>query len=423
MAKKKAGDGDNTGGRGRPPKTRDVSRERLAKRFEKLDFKRRHRNALLSAVSELFCRGYTVGDIREQLCEDQNLRDTLPDSYEVVLDRENVWDLLRQAAENRLFVHLPREDHELTRMLVDDYRWLADHVVVAQTSMTGALAQRAATKLLHLIRNVCQQKKCDTVHVGFAGGMTLRTVAERLALLLQEPHKDDPKTLVFHAMVASFDDDDFYADPNSFITFFIRLEPRVKVRLVRLPLPGIVETSRYDELKQFAGIGRVFERRKEIQIIVTSGSLWRDEHSTLRTYMKAAISEAQRTSSSENANGALTDAAFKAFDDQHVVGDLLWQPINEHGSVPSKSPYQVTTLMELEELPGFIASGGSVLLVMGCSGISRLPKSELLRTILDLYPKHCWVTDVVTDSPTVEGMYRLGVPGQLQQSSRSRKPK
>lgn len=66
MAKKKAGDGDNTGGRGRPPKTRDVSRERLAKRFEKLDFKRRHRNALLSAVSELFCRGYTVGDIREQ---------------------------------------------------------------------------------------------------------------------------------------------------------------------------------------------------------------------------------------------------------------------------------------------------------------------------------------------------------------------
>ena len=84
--------------------------------------------------------------------------------------------------------------------------------------------------------NVSKQQQCDTVHVGFAGGMTLRTVAEKLALLLRTD-PDNPVTLVFHAMVAGFDDDDFYADPNSFITYSIGPECRVDVRLVRLPPP------------------------------------------------------------------------------------------------------------------------------------------------------------------------------------------
>jgi hypothetical protein len=261
------------------------------------------------------------------------------------------------------------------------------------------------------------------VHVGFAGGMTLRSVAAKLSELLRQPHADNPETLVFHAMVANFDDDDFYADPNSFVTYFIGPECRVKVRLVRLPMPGIIESKYYPDIRKLAGIDRVFERRREIQIIVTSGSLWSDEQSTLRTYMKAAMNEALRKGQTAEMAGTSPEDAMREYEEQGVVGDLLWQPINRQGRVRIESGYQLTNLMDLEELPDFIGGGGSVLLVMGCSGISGRPKSEVLKAILDLHPKHSWVTDVVTDSPTVEGMYLLDTGHTPDQQSSAPRPR
>ena len=76
--------------------------------------------------------------------------------------------------------------------------------------------------------------------------------------------------------------------------------------------------------------------------------------------------------------------------------------------------------MDLDELPGFIQQGGSVLLVMGCSGISRKPKSELFRAILDLHPEQNWVRDVVTDSPTVQGMYFPEIHNKMRPPPRRR---
>ena len=284
MAAKKAVGGREKRGGGRREKTGEAAQARVSKLLaEHGVIEERQKRELLSIVSELFCEGCTDKEIRNRVLENY------PKAYSDLLHGENLWDLLRAAARERLFRHSPRDDVELTRKLQDEYRWLDQHVFVAQTASTGALAQEAASRLLNMIRNVRKQQKCDTVHVGFAGGMTLRTVAEKLALLLREPHADNPDTLVFHAMVAGFDDDDFYADPNSFITYFISPECRVEVRLVRLPLPGIIESERYSEIRQVSGIERVFERRKKIQIIVTSGSLWSDECSTLRNYMRAAI--------------------------------------------------------------------------------------------------------------------------------------
>jgi len=293
----------------------------------------------------------------------------------------------------------------LVQRLQADYPWLHGRVVVSQTPANDALAQNAADKLLDMIRTVKHQKQCEEVHVGFAGGMTLRAVAEKLAQRLNHHDRNDPETLVFHSMVASFRDDDFFADPNSFITYFMTRSRRVKVRLVRLLLPGLIESTQYQDVKELSWVKRVFERRSELHIIVTSGSLWDDQCSTLRTYLSAATEEARRTGDAGAASDARADVGLGEFEEQGVVGDLLWQPINQEGPVRIRGSYEITRLMDLVELPAFIQGGGSVLLVMGCSGISLRPKSQLLKTILDLHPTHQWVTDVVTDSPTVEGMY------------------
>lgn len=420
MAKKKAAGARRPRAGGRREKTGEGANARTLKLLADHGLiEVRQKREFLSIVSKLFCEGCTFNEIRESVLEDY------PKDYGDLLRGENLWDLLRTAARENLFRHTPSDDVELTRKLQDDYHWLDQHVFVAQTASTGALAEEAATRLLDMIRNVRKYQKCDTVHVGFAGGMTLRAVAEKLALLLRQPHPDNPGTLVFHAMVASFDDDDFYADPNSFITYFIGPKCRVDVRLVRLPLPGIIEPAGYEKARQLFGIDSVFERRSEIHIVVTSGSLWSDKHSTLRTYLTAAMNEEKRKhegGQAEDTSHGKTELELE-LDSQGVVGDLLWQPINEEGPVGFPSGYRVTTLMELDELPQFIDDGGSVLLVMGCSGISRKPKSDLLRAILDLHPDHNWITDVVTDSPTVEGMYLPEIRNSLPGKGATRKPR
>lgn len=384
---------------GRPKKTREAAKNRVSRLFSKWKISERRQNELMSLVSSLFCDGLANADIIEQVKKKEFLETCASD-----LSAENVWDLLRVAAGKGMITHTPPNDLRLCNLLKTKYQWLGERLIVTNSAATKALAEQAATKLMDMIRNVCKLRNRREVHVGFAGGMTLRAVAKRLAQLLMEPHPDNPETLVFHAMVAGFDDDDFYADPNSFISYFVARKYPVRVRLVRLPLPGIIESARYQEFQSLPGIRRVFERRGEIDIIVTSGSLWSDSSSTLRAYLKAAAEESQHDSQSGDTDVSHSDDLEIEFTRQEVIGDLLWHPINKQGLVNVASKYKVTTLMELDDLPGFINNTGSVLLVMGCSGISGMPKSELLRTILDLHGTHNWVTDVVTDSPTVEGV-------------------
>lgn len=404
---------------GRPKKTREVAKTRVTRLFSKWKMPERRQIELMSLVSSLFCEGMSNADIVEQVKKERFL-----ERYAGELSAENVWDLLRVAAVQGMITHTPPNDLRLGNDLKREYPWLGEKLIVTNSAATKALAEQAATKLLDMIRNVRKLRGRRELHVGFAGGMTLRAVAKRLAQLLMEPHPDNPETLVFHAMVASFDDDDFYADPNSFISYFVARKYPVRVRLVRLPLPGIIESARYKEFQSLPGIRRVFARQREIDIIVTSGSLWNDKSSTLRAYLKAAAEESQHDSESGDPDVFHSDDLEAEFTRQEVIGDLLWHPINKQGPVNVASKYKVTTLMELGDLSDFIKTGGSVLLVMGCSGISEMPKSDLLRTILDLHYRHEWVTDVVTDSPTAGGMFSANTRIQSgRQSQRPGKPR
>ena len=386
--------------RGRPRKTTEASRKRINSLFTEKKVGTRRRQELMSLVADWFASGVHINDIRDQFEKRYPL-------YAKLVEGENLWDLLREAGEEGLFHHTPQGDRDLKRQLEKDHEWLEGNVEVVQTGSTDALAQSAAEKLLQMIRDVRHHKNTDEVHVGFAGGMTLRTVAKKLADLLQKSSSENPRTIVFHAMVASFFDDDFYADPNSFISYFVNRKCRVEFRLVRLPLPGIIETAKYGDIRSLLSIKDVFRRRDEIQIVVTSGSLWSDDKSTLRAYLRAYSDSPRESTSSNQAKQEMTlpDSLIDEFNENGVIGDLLWQPINEQGPVNIGAEYKVVTLMGLDELPGFIDQGGSVLLVMGCSGVSGMPKSELLETILDLHSTHRWVTHVVSDTPTVEGIY------------------
>ena len=222
---------------------------------------------------------------------------------------------------------------------------------------------------------------------------------QTLCQFAREPAEGNPRRIVFHAMVAAFNEDDFEADPNNFITYFLHEDLSVKVACVRMPAPGIVETRFWAKLREFEAIRRVYSDARNMNIIVTSGGRWGDEHSTLATYLKQI--------------GGSDD---QVLEQQGAIGDLLWQPLSKDGPIDigeDRFQFRANTLVELGQLPQFIQEGGRVLLVLGSCSECHTPKGELLHVILQGQPR--LVTDVVVDTPTVHDLFRnppLSAPQQ-----------
>ncbi|MGE0374825.1 MAG: hypothetical protein AB7I48_15375 [Planctomycetaceae bacterium] len=323
------------------------------------------------------------------------------------------WDLVRLAAKERLFHHEPKTGLELADKLLKAATWLQNKLTIVNTASLDVLTFVAAQRLVELIRDkAALDGSRGTVHVGFAGGRTLRLLAEKTAQLLSEPHASNPKTLVFHAMVAGFDEDDFDLDPNSFINCFLNRESTIDIRLVRLPMPGIVSNDEYNKLIQMKSIRRVLDSAKDIQIVVTSGSLLSDQSSTTAAFFEhLAESSVSQT---------VVTKIQKSYEKAQVVGDLLWQPVGRNGPVEIGTEYRVATLMSLTELQEFMSTDPDrrVLLVLGRSGISGMPKSALLETLAKIQPK--LFTDLVVDTPTLVG---FNDPQTLEQYEQSTAPK
>ena len=80
------------------------------------------------------------------------------------------------------------------------------------------------------------------------------------------------------------------------------------------------------------GIKEAYASASEIDIVVTSTSLWSDKHSMLRQYMN------------------LADESVDELEQAGCVGDILWQPIGTDGPFPLNSEIRAMTIMELDRL-------------------------------------------------------------------------
>lgn len=377
-----------TGERGRRPgKSIDDSERRMKARFRELEIGETQQMELLSIIAELFCSGCSSrADVEKAIAQ----RFARP--FGSLFSGENYWDLVRLAARYQLFVHDPPVTTRRVTRLYQQAEWLRDRTTVVETASSEALAMAAARRLLDLIRELAPSSPDRTVHVGCAGAWTMRSLALKLSLLLREDHPQNPRALVFHAMVAGFDEDDFQVDPNSFINCLVDGGQRIKIRFLRLPMPGIVTRDEYLQLREMPSIRRTLQRAAEIQIIVTSGSLLDDNTSTLRTFFNslAASDPACRV-----------DELFERYRDAGVIGDLLWQPLTAHGIADLDLPYRVATLMSLHDVQEFLLRSPSnrVLAVLGRSTLTGMPKSKLLEVLVR--GRERLISDVVVDTPTL----------------------
>ncbi len=213
----------------------------------------------------------------------------------------------------------------------------------------------------------------------------MRKVAQAFAALLRQPIEGLPKTVVFHALVSGFNLAQPSTAPNGFFTYFAS-DPGIHVdtKFVGLHAPALIKTEQFDELRALDGIREAYDRADEIDIIVTSASLWSDEHSMLRQYMEREPED------------------LKALEAAGCIGDMLWRPLGPQGPMKIDTEIRAMTLIELSELPKKIRSGKHVLLVLGPCGGCNEPKGGILGSVLggrqDVHGRQNLITHLVCDS-------------------------
>jgi DNA-binding transcriptional regulator LsrR (DeoR family) len=237
---------------------------------------------------------------------------------------------------------------------------------VVRTTIATDVARETARLLLRLVREChLEDKKRNEVHIGFAAGLSMREVAQVFAKLLTYPEPDLPENIAFHALVAGHDPRDPTTDPNAFFTFFLT-PPSITIKpsFMGLHAPAMVPWQEIKKLRSTPEIREAYDAAKQLDIVVTSGSDWNDEHSALRFCMERSQS------------------SMTTLRNLGVIGDMLWRPISERGPILQRTAVRALTVLELSDLPTLIRKKKRVLLMLGPCAVCHHPKGRLLKGIL-----------------------------------------
>ncbi|MEJ2719734.1 MAG: hypothetical protein P8181_01155 [bacterium] len=299
------------------------------------------------------------------------------------MNREDPMRHFRFIAKKGYLQYNPRPQLSLAQKIRDKFKWLKT-VDVVLTTEAADVARAAAKTLLELVQE-CHDSNPDNeeVHIGFAAGLSMRALAQSFAEYLAFPGPEDielPKRIVFHSMVSGHEPGNPTTNPNAFFSFFL-FPPDLVVepRFVGLHAPAIVRTRDIATLRQTPEIEEAYNEASKLDIIVTSGSDWNDEHSSLRRCMERS------------------PKSLKTLLDRGTVCDMMWRPLAAKAPVEVQTELRALTLVELSDLATFRRTK-RVLLMLGPCAKCKEPKNRVLETIL-LQEQHL-VTNIVIDSRT-----------------------
>jgi DNA-binding transcriptional regulator LsrR (DeoR family) len=337
---------------------------------------------MISIACHYLCKGHTVREIQDLVKKEY------PDAK---LKREDVYSLFREAAKLGWVNFRPPRTLRLATAIGDNYSWLKS-VRVVHTAVLQDVARHAAKTLVGLLQAYRRERDRNEVHIGFAGGHSMRALAHAFADELCEPVRDLPRHVVFHALAAGFDPTDPTTNPNAFFTYFL-YKPvlQIEPHFMGLSAPAIVTPEDLRRLKKLPDIKEAFAAAKKIDIVVTSGGVWKDGDSALR----------KRVEKSAQCMETLKKAKCE--------GDLLWRPLSRRGPIEKETEYRALTLIELSQLPAFIQARNRVLLMLAPCGACHQPKGSLLECVLN--QKRPLVTDLVVDSGTASQLNLPEVEG------------
>ncbi len=337
-----------------------------------------------TAVMWYITHGYTVPEIVEAMKERYGVAGTMT--------RAIPYRILQRAAKHGRLTYTPPQQLVYASKIAREHRWL-DEVSVVHTTNSVDVAREAASMLLRMVQERHRSgSHPGEIHIGFAAGMSVRQVAQAFAEILRYPADDLPERIVFHAMCTGHDKGNPTTSPNTYFSYFISPPVfEVEVGFVGLHAPAMVRTRDIERIMETLEIQEAYTEAARIDIIVTSGSDWDDEHSSLRVCMERSSPD-----------------SVKKICELGGEVDLMWRPLGRNGPITAETEFRALTLMELTDLPRFIEGGGSVLLMLGPCGMCKRSKVKVLHTTLAQEQR--LVTHVVVDSRTAAHLLQMTRP-------------
>ncbi len=323
------------------------------------------------------------------------------------LTRERIyplfWDALRR---NFLFLNPPREK-QLARGLARKFGldcYDADETTLQVINATGTEAAHHVTTagadlVVDLVEKVAASKNAGrrpgeaaaTVHIGMGAGFATMMVAKRLAQRVDA--ESECPHLVLHALSAGgFLVNEPQKAPVTYFSYFEGLLAKVDY-VALFAETAVTSNDDYERVKKSPGVRRSFERRSEIDIIVTSLASAHHEHGLLVNFLRYLIEE-----------GILGEDAFDEMDAAAWKGDVQFRPYGPKGPLIEECPVRAVTLFELPELVEMArAPGKYVVLLGGPCGECGGSKVDALGPLLAEENLRLW-THLVTDVQTAHDL-------------------
>jgi len=324
------------------------------------------------------------------------------------ITREKIYPLFWEACQRGFLLLQAPWEETLRQKLVTSYR-LERHpgeitVVNAGGDSTAQhVTSTAADLILKLIDKVWTEKKkkfpddpaAQAVHLGMGAGYAAMLVAKRLSQKIRSG--EEVPTLVLHAIsTGGFLPQEPHKSPTTYFTFFDR--SMTSIKYVALFSETVVDNADYEKLQKNPGIRQSFERKGEIDIIVTSLAAADHEHGLLVQYLSHLVEQ-------EFMEPNLLETMRKA----GWIGDVQFQPYSKDGPLHNVCPVRAVTLFELEELVELVKAnnGKYVVLVAGPCGECGATKKNALRPLIANDNLRLW-THLVLDARTARELLEEG---------------
>jgi hypothetical protein len=318
-----------------------------------------------------------------QLADDLNAR-WKSAGIDLEITREQIYFILTEARRRGLFRIVPRLHDELRKQLCARYSIPLDrvHVVATESHRPEHVAYTAARLVVSQIFELwplLRSRGKDRIHLGFGAGYTTRDVAFELAKLLREEERELPP-LTLHAISSGYKE---LTTPLAFFGFFEDVVPEVE--LVGLFAKPFVAHHEFEKTMTQFGTESAFNRRHEIDIVVTSLGSSEDDHSSLKLHMEEV---------------GFDQATEEVLEENDWKGDFHLRPFNEHGPIVENKGNRAVALFEISDFVTMARDPAKRVVVVSppCleCGYTRGAALQLLLTVDRL---KAW-THLVTDVPT-----------------------
>lgn len=316
------------------------------------------------------------------------------------LNREKIYPLVWEALHRNYLLLRPPVEKDMRDNLVKKYD-LQDHLdacdgEVLVTNVVGNTASKhvnttAADLIIELIEKINHNKKRTAiaegknpdnvrVHLGVGAGYAAMEVAKRLS---SRAGAELPK-LTLHAITpGGYYIAEQQKDTSTYFSYFV--ERSIDVECVGFFSTPVVMEDSYDSFKKNPAMRCCFERRDEIDIIVTSLASSSDPHGLMGQYFDYL-----------KARDLIDEDVRQTLEEQGWVGDLLFQPYSSTKPIFPRS-LRTVALFNFEELMKFSQKQEKYVVLCGgpCAECGE-PKTEALRPLLTNPSLRAW-THLVLD--------------------------